>query len=84
MLLSLIGLMLPTMLLSDFVFPVSSMPKILQIFSNIIPAKWYVSILKGIMLKGLGFCALYREMLILTGMTIVLLTISLKKFKIRL
>ena len=84
MLLSLVGLMLPTMLLSDFVFPVSSMPKILQIISNVIPAKWYVSILKGIMLKGLGVHSLYREMIILTSMTIVLLSVSLKKFKIRL
>ena len=84
MLLSLVGLMLPTMLLSDFVFPVASMPKILQIISNIIPAKWYVSILKGVMLKGLGLSSLYREMIILTGMTIFLLIISLKKFKIRL
>ncbi len=84
MLMSLVMLMLPTILLSDFVFPIKSMPLILQWLSDIVPAKWFVLILKGIMLKGLGFFDLIKELAILSSMTIFLLIVSLKKFKIRL
>ena len=55
MFMSMVGLMLPTIMLSGFIFPVDSMPLPLQILSNIIPAKWFIIIIKDIMLKGLGF-----------------------------
>lgn len=84
MLMSLLGLMLPTMLFTGFLFPLESMPKALQIFSNIVPAKWYYIIVKSIMVKGLGFSAIWKETLILFGTTCFFLIISLKKFKIRL
>ncbi len=51
---AMLGTMLPTMLLSGFIFPIESMPKILQWVSNIIPAKWFVTIARSIMLKGVG------------------------------
>jgi ABC-2 type transport system permease protein len=60
------------------------MPWPLQWFSNIVPAKWFLIIVKGIMLKGVGIEYLWKETLILIGMTVVLFIISAKKFKIRL
>jgi len=60
------------------------MPMPLQIFANIVPSKWYYIIVKSIMIKGLGIMPILKETLILTGMTLFLLLVSLKKFKIRL
>jgi ABC-2 type transport system permease protein len=84
MLISLMGMMLPTILFSGFMFPIENMPLPLQVISNVIPAKWYYIIVKDIMIKGLGFSAIWKETLILAGITIVMLVISLKSFKIRL
>ncbi|MDO8998136.1 MAG: ABC transporter permease [Bacteroidota bacterium] len=84
MLISLMGMLIPTLLLAGFMFPIENMPKPLQFFSNIIPAKWYYIIVKSIMIKGLGFSSIIKETLILIAMTIFLLLVSLKKFKIRL
>jgi len=84
MMISLMGLMLPTILLSGFIFPISSMPIPLQVISNIIPAKWFVIILKGIMLKGVSIALIWKETFILIGMTLFFIIISIKKYKIRL
>lgn len=84
MMISLMGLMLPTILLSGFIFPVSSMPLPLQIISNIIPAKWFIIVLKGIMLKGVGVAYIWKESLILMGMTLFFIMLSIKRYKIRL
>jgi ABC-2 type transport system permease protein len=65
-------------------FPVENMPVILQWFSEIIPTKWYIIAVKKIMIKGLGFAAIYKEMAVLAGMGILLTIVSLKKFKFRL
>jgi len=84
MLISLMGMMLPTILFSGFMFPIENMPLPLQIISNIVPSKWYYTIVKTIMIKGLGFSAIWKETLILAGITLAFLAISLKSFKIRL
>ncbi|MBL7835615.1 MAG: ABC transporter permease [Cyclobacteriaceae bacterium] len=84
MLISLMGMMLPTILFSGFMFPIENMPKVLQLVTNIVPAKWYYIIVKLIMIKGLGFSAIWKETLILASMTLFLLIVSLKNFKIRL
>ena len=84
MMISLMGLMLPTILLSGFVFPISSMSLPLQVISNIIPAKWFIVIVKGIMLKGVGLSYILKETLILLFMTLLFIRISVKKYKIRL
>lgn len=84
MLLSLMGMLLPTMLFTGFMFPIENMPIPLQIISNAVPAKWYYIIVKAIMIKGLGFSAIWKETLILLGMTLFLLALSLKKFNVRL
>ena len=84
MLLSMLGMMVPTMLFTGFMFPLENMPVPLQIFANIFPSKWYYIIIKSIMIKGLGFSAIWKETLILAITTCFLLFVSIKKFKIRL
>jgi ABC-2 type transport system permease protein len=84
MFISMFVLMLPTLLLSGFIFPVENMPVLLQWISNIIPAKYYITIVKNIMLKGAGFAFVWKETLVLLGMLCLFIFISVKKFKIRL
>lgn len=84
MMISLMGLMLPVILLSGFIFPINSMPLPLQVISNIIPAKWFIIIIKGVMLKGVGLLYLWKETLILLGMTVFFILLSIRKYKIRL
>ncbi len=84
MFISLIALMLPTILLSGFIFPVGNMPAPLQILSLIMPPRWFIVILKNIMLKGTGFADVWKETLILTGMAVVFVAVAVKKFKVRL
>jgi len=84
LMLSLFGLMLPVILLSGFIFPISNMPFPLQVISNIIPAKFYLIIIKGVMLKGVGFSYIWKETLVLGFMTTLMIALSIKKFKIRL
>lgn len=84
MFISLVGLMLPSLLFSGFMFPIENMPKPLQIISNAVPTRWYYNIVRAIMIKGLGFSSIWKETLILFGMTIILLGIATKKFKVRL
>ncbi|NHA03361.1 ABC transporter permease [Mucilaginibacter sp. HC2] len=81
---SMMSLFLPTLLFSGFMFPIENMPVPLQVISNIVPAKWYFIIVKEVMIKGLGFTAVWKETLILVIMTTALLGISIYKFKIRL
>ncbi|HOO08733.1 MAG TPA: ABC transporter permease [Cyclobacteriaceae bacterium] len=84
MLISLMGLFLPTVMFSGFMFPVENMPVPLQVLSNIVPAKWFYYIVKDVMIKGTGMETVWKETLVLTGMLVVLLAISIKKFKTRL
>lgn len=84
MMVSLVVLLLPTILLSGFIFPVESMPLPLQVISNIIPAKWFLVIVRGIMLKGSGILIIWKETAILVGITLIFMTLSLKNFKVRL
>lgn len=84
MLLSMFALMLPTILLSGFIFPIENMPIILQYLSHIMPSKWFIIIVKNIMLKGTGIAYFWMETTILTGMTLFFIAMSVKKFKIRL
>lgn len=84
MFISFIGLLLPTILLSGFVFPIENMPLILQYLSNIMPSKWFIIIIKSIMLKGVGINYIWKETLIIIFMTAFFIVLSVKKFKIRL
>jgi ABC-2 type transport system permease protein len=81
---SLMSLFLPTLLFSGFLFPVENMPVPLQIISNVVPSKWYYIIVKEVMIKGLGFASVWKETLVLIIMTLLLLGLSIRNFKIRL
>lgn len=84
MLVSLMGMLLPTVLFSGFMFPIENMPVPLQLLSNIVPSKWYYIIVKSIMIKGVGFSAIWKETLILAAIMLFLFFLSLKSFKIRM
>jgi ABC-2 type transport system permease protein len=84
LLLSMMGMMLPTIIFTGFLIPIENMPQVFQVISNIVPARWYFIIIKAVMLKGLGFTYIWKETLVLLCMTAVLLFIALKNFKTRL
>ncbi len=84
MMISLVGLMLPTILLSGFIFPIENMPDILQWLSYIMPPRYYIDVIKNIMLKGTGLAYVWKETLVLLGMTMFFIALSTKKFKNRL
>jgi ABC-2 type transport system permease protein len=84
MLISAVVMMMPTMLLSGMIFPIESMPKILQWISVIPPNRWYVEGVVKLMIMGVDVKYVIKEFAILGVMAIVLLTVSLKKFSIRL
>ncbi|HEY9124056.1 MAG TPA: ABC transporter permease [Bacteroidales bacterium] len=83
MFVSAVGLMLPTILLSGFIFPIENMPLILQWFCNIMPPKYFIIILKHIMLMGNGLKEVWKETLILLSMNLFFILLAIKKFKIR-
>ena len=81
---ALLGTMLPNTLLSGMIFPIASMPGWLVPFTYVIPARWFIVIARGIMLKGIGLSILWRETLVLSLMALVLLAVAMKSFKPRL
>ncbi len=84
MLTTLLGLLMPTLILSGFIFPIASMPGWLQPATNIVPATWFIIIVRGIMLKGIGLALLWKEVLVLVGMAVILLVISARTFPDRI
>lgn len=84
MFISMVVLMLPTLLLSGFIFPIENMPDVLQWFSHIMPARYFVTIIRAIMLKGVGIIFIWKETVILIVMTLFFIAMSVKKFKVRL
>jgi ABC-2 type transport system permease protein len=81
---ALIGLMLPTTLLSGMIFPIESMPDWLQPITHLVPAKWFVIIIRELLLKGAGLAELWWETLILVGMGLLFLIASALSFNVRL
>ena len=84
MIAALAGLMMPTLLLSGFIFPLDSLPQPLQWLSYVVPARWFLTIVRGIMIKGAGLATLWQETLILIGMTLFLLAKGSRGLAIRL
>lgn len=84
MFVSLTAMFLPTIMLSGFFFPIENMPAPLRVLSHIVPARWFYQIVRAVMIQGLPLHAIWKETLILTGMTVVLLGAALRNFKIRL
>jgi len=70
--------------LSGFIFPIENMPLVLQWLSSIIPPKYFIIIIKNVMLKGTGISFVWKETLVLLGMTVFFILLSVKKFKVRL
>ncbi len=81
---TLVGGMLPTVLLSGFIVPIDSMPEIYQWISAVLPPRYFVVILKNIMIKGTGFLFIWKETLILLLFTTGFIALSLRSFKTRL
>lgn len=77
-------LMMPTMLLSGMIFPIESMPLLLQLISDVLPARWYIQAVRKLMIEGVPVALVLKEIAILSLMAVVLLTVSFKKFKNRL
>jgi len=84
MLMALLMTILPTILLSGFIFPVPSMPVIFQYVSKIIPATHFLKIIRGILLKGNGLWELKIQIAYLIGLAVFMILLSIKKFKISL
>lgn len=81
---SFLALMLPTILLSGFIFPVENMPKIYDYVSMILPPRWFVGIIRAVMIKGAGLYVIWKETLILVAMMLFFMALSARSFKIRL
>jgi len=84
LLLSAMVLLMPIVMLSGMLFPVESMPEILQYVAAVIPPRYYIEAMRKLMIMGVGIGEVLREVAILTGMTLFLLTVALAKFKVRL
>lgn len=84
MLVSGMALMMPIMLLSGMMFPIESMPPVLQWISSVVPARWYIEAVKKLMIQGVEVQYVVKEFFILTAMAIGIMLVSLRNFKIRL
>lgn len=84
MIAALVAMMLPTILLSGMIFPVENAPRVLQWVSTIVPARWYISAVRKVMIEGLPLARVWLELAVLTGMTAVALAAALKKYNQRI
>ena len=84
LLMSAMVLLMPIVMLSGMIFPVESMPTLLQWLSAVVPPRYYVDCMRKLMIMGVGIGEVMKEVLILLGFTVLLLTIALKKFNVRL
>ena len=84
LLMSAMVLLMPVVMLSGMLFPVESMPTILQWISAIVPTRYYIEAMRKLMIMGVGIGEVAHEVTVLAGMTVVLLAIALKKFNVRL
>lgn len=84
LLISAMLLMMPVIMLSGMMFPIESMPKILQYISAIVPTRYYISAMRKLMIMGTGIEEIYFEVSILISMLIALMSLALAKFNKRL
>lgn len=84
MLAALAGLLLPSTLLSGMIFPIDSMPDVLQVVTNVVPTTWFIEVARGIMLKGVGLDVLWRETLVLGSLALVLVVAGIRNTNPRL
>jgi ABC-2 type transport system permease protein len=81
---SAITAMIPVLMLSGMIFPVDNMPWVLQNFSAIVPARWFIEAVRKVMIQGQGFLMIWKEVTIMIGMTLILLGVTVAKTKKRL
>ena len=84
LLLSAMVLLVPIVMLSGMLFPVESMPTVLQWISAIVPPRYYIEAMRKLMIMGVGIKEVAREVMILSGMVALLMTLALVKFNKRL
>ena len=84
LLVSAMVLLLPTVMLSGMLFPIESMPQVLQWISAVMPPRYYIQVMRKLMIMGVGIREVLPEVCILCGMTLLLLMVALKKFNKRL
>jgi len=84
MFISLFALLLPTILLSGFIYPIENMPVLLQWLCSVLPPRYYVQSVKSIMFKADNIMLIWKELLIMSGFLVAFLLLSIKNFKIRL
>lgn len=84
LLISAMLLMMPVIMLSGMMFPIESMPKILQYISAIVPTRYYISAMRKLMIMGTGIEEIYFEVSVLISMLIALMSLALVKFNKRL
>ena len=84
LLLSAMVLLMPVVMLSGMLFPVESMPRILQWISAVVPPRYYIQAMRKLMIMGVGIGEVALEVAVLAVMTVLFLTIALKKFNTRL
>ena len=75
---------LPSFLLSGFIYPIENMPVALQVITYIVPARYFVEILKGLFLQGVGLTVLWPQVLALVIYAVVILNLARKKFSKRI
>jgi ABC-2 type transport system permease protein len=84
MLTAMLATLMPSTILSGMIFPIASMPAPLQVVTNIVPARWFIVIARGIMLKGVGLTHLWRETLVLFAMMAIMMSLAIRSFKPRI
>jgi len=84
LLLSAMVLLMPVVMLSGMMFPVESMPTVLQWIAAVVPPRYYIDAMRKLMIMGVGIGEVMKEVIILALMTVIFLTIALKKFNVRL
>lgn len=84
LLISAMVMMMPILMLSGMLFPIENLPKFFKVVSNIVPARWYIDAVRKMMIQGLPLVAVWKNCVILLGMTVAILGVSLKKFNDKL
>lgn len=80
---SIIGLFLPTVLLSGFIYPIENMPLPLQLFCQLFPAKWFIEAIKTVMIKSGGIADVWLQLVVLLGMTLLFLRLSVLRYSLK-
>jgi ABC-2 type transport system permease protein len=76
--------MIPVLMLSGMIFPIDNMPPVLRVFSTVVPARWFIDAVRAVMIQGQGFIMIWKEVLVMIGMTLFLLGVTIANTKKRL